>query len=183
MIRRDDQTEHVCDAASVLNTTLDMLANDFDSMNSAELREMSGLPSNEADNLFEAPDRTLSVTASRLPSAVGVTQLKLIASIGVYLKILRNALPVERPASRLPTRPFCTAFASRLEAYVRRIPHLARDAAVRRDAAFGSRVHQDHVGPLRTLVPEQRWRPAEGSGLALPRFCRGPAAAQRRWRI
>jgi hypothetical protein len=51
MIRQDDQTERLCDAASVLKTTLDMLANDFDSMNSAEVRELVWLAKYENDRL------------------------------------------------------------------------------------------------------------------------------------
>ena len=54
MIRQDDQTERVCDAASVVKTTLDMLANDFDSMNSGEIRELVWLAKYEADSLMGA---------------------------------------------------------------------------------------------------------------------------------
>jgi hypothetical protein len=54
MSDRREQTERVCDAASVLKTTLDMLANDFDSMNSAEVRELVWLAKYETDGLMGA---------------------------------------------------------------------------------------------------------------------------------
>jgi hypothetical protein len=54
MSDRREQTERVHDTASVLMTTLDMLANDFDSMNSAEIRELVWLAKYENDHLMGA---------------------------------------------------------------------------------------------------------------------------------
>jgi hypothetical protein len=54
MSDRREQTERVHDTASVLMTTLDMLANDFDSMNSAEIRELVWLAKYENDRLMGA---------------------------------------------------------------------------------------------------------------------------------